>query len=53
MIIFLDNFTIAVLVIITLFIFIGGALGFFSWANMRKKTHFLDYCNRRLGGDDK
>lgn len=48
MIIVLDSFSIVVLICAAIAVFIGGALGFFTWLGMRRKTAFLDYCNRRL-----
>jgi hypothetical protein len=50
MILIIDSFSIVVLIIATIAVFVGGALGFFSWVKLRRKTYFLDYCNRKLGG---
>lgn len=53
MIIVLDSFSIVVLIVATIVVFIGGALGFFTWAAMRRKRAFVDYCNRKLSEKQK
>lgn len=53
MIIILDPFSIAILIGVAVAVFIGGALGFFTWLSMRRKTAFLDYCNQRLSEKQK